>query len=101
MELSVPFKVILGGEKCTTGEAFEELVDGVNVASTMVGAGEGRRADGALVRFIQGVSTSVFLQITGLFKSLVANVANIWAFPFKLEKRYKRLTKHTLQTAAD
>lgn len=47
----------------------------------MMRACEGRGANGTLVGFVQGVRATMLLEVTGLLKSLVANVTNIWTLP--------------------
>ena len=80
MKFFMTLKSFLRGEQSTASNAFEEFVDRIDVPTTVMRASEGRRTDGTLVWFVQGMCAAMFLEVTGLLKPFVANITNIWTF---------------------
>lgn len=74
----MPLKCFLRCKQCTASNTFEEFVDRIDVPTAVMRAGEGRWTNGTFVRFVQGVRATMLLEVTGLFKPLVANVTNVW-----------------------
>lgn len=75
------FKCFLRSKQSTASNALEELVDRIDVPTTVMRARKSRRADGTLVWFVQSVCAAMLLEVTGLFKSFMTNITNIRAFP--------------------
>lgn len=81
MEFFMTFKCFLRSKQSTASNTLEELVDRIDVPTTVMRTSEGRRTDGTLVWFVQSVCAAMLLEVTGLFKSFMANITNIRTFP--------------------